>query len=258
MANFLIYPFKVMRITQSYTGTTSHLPHTTGTPKDYPLDEGDKDTGRSPMYCPCDEMKVVRIVGVGNNLTNGIWLTSTKKVVFADLSEDYVTILVYHPNDDDLKKIKLGQKFKRFDYMFREGNDGASGYHIHFSVGKGTMTGNGCVANSNGKYVLTTTDGTLKPEKAYAVDEKFTKVINAAGLKFKTLTQVEKAYNKKKETYTVTANLLNCRKTPSTKGAVVCQFKKGEKLEITSTKKADGLKWGKCSKGWVALKYCKK
>ena len=258
MANYLTYPFKAMRITQSYTGTTSHLPHTTGTPKDYPLDEGDKDGGRSPFYCPCDEVVIDRIYGVGNSGVNTLWITSTKKVIFADCSEDYATIQITHPNDSDIKKLKVGQKFKRGEIICYEGTDGASGNHIHHSVGKGKIKGNGWTKNTKGKYVLTTTDGTLKPEKAYAVDEKFTKVVNAAGLKFKTLTQVEKAYNKKKETYTVTANLLNCRKTPSAKGAVVCQFKKGEKLEITSTKEADGLKWGKCSKGWVALKYCKK
>ena len=51
MATYLTYPFKTMRITQSYTGTTSHLPHTTGSPKDYPLDEGGKDGGRDPILC---------------------------------------------------------------------------------------------------------------------------------------------------------------------------------------------------------------
>ena len=35
-----------MTITQSYTGTYSHLTHTTGYPKDYPIDEAGKDTGR--------------------------------------------------------------------------------------------------------------------------------------------------------------------------------------------------------------------
>jgi hypothetical protein len=34
--NYLIYPCKILRITQSYTETTSHLPHTAGSPKDYP------------------------------------------------------------------------------------------------------------------------------------------------------------------------------------------------------------------------------
>lgn len=49
MSEYLTYPFKMMRITQSYTRTTSHLPHTTGSPKDYPLDESGKDGGRDPF-----------------------------------------------------------------------------------------------------------------------------------------------------------------------------------------------------------------
>lgn len=256
MANFLIYPFKTMRITQSYTGTVSHLPHTTGNPKDYPLDEGAEDGGRSWCYCPCDEMKVVKIYGVGNRGTNTIWLESTSKVVFADLSEDYATIMCIHPNDDDLKKLKVGQKFKRKEAMFREGTDGATGNHIHIAVGKGKSKG--WVQNSKGKWVLVTTDGTVKPEKAFAVDKDFTKVVDKKKLGFKSLAMVEKEYKQKDKTYYVNTGALNCRAKPSLTAEVVCTFKGGTKLIITSTKEVDGLKWGKCSKGWVALKYCKK
>ena len=41
---YLTYPFKTMTITQSYTGSTSHYPHTKGNYRDYPVDEGGKDT----------------------------------------------------------------------------------------------------------------------------------------------------------------------------------------------------------------------
>ena len=253
MSNYLTYPFKTMRITQSYTGTTSHLPHTTGSPKDYPLDEGDKDGGRSPFYCPCDEVVIDRIYGVGNRGVNTLWITSTSKVTFADGTKDYATIQITHPNDSDIKKLKVGQKFKRGQIICYEGTDGATGNHIHHSVGKGKIKGNGWTQNTKGKFVLTTTNGTLKPENAYLIDESFTKVVDKKGLKFKTMAEA-----KKTTTYTVTANLLNCRKTASLKGEIVCQYKKGEKVDVTSTKTAEGLKWGKCTKGWVALKYCTK
>ena len=47
---------------------------------------------------------------------------------------------------------------------------------------------------------------------------------------------------------------LNCRSGAGTKYKVVCTFKKGKEVEILKEK--DG--WGRCSKGWVNLKYVKK
>ena len=82
--NYLIYPCRVMRITQNCSGTTSHLPHKKGYPSDFPIDEGCDDSKRSYIYCPCDEMKIVRIYGVGSGGTNTLWLESTSKVLFAD------------------------------------------------------------------------------------------------------------------------------------------------------------------------------
>ena len=108
MTNYLIYPCKTMKITQNYLGTTSHYPHTVGYPKDYPIDEGCTDTGRDYMYCPCDKMKVKKIYGVGSRGTNTFWLESTSKVLFADGTEDYFTLMIIHPNDDDLRKLKVG------------------------------------------------------------------------------------------------------------------------------------------------------
>ena len=94
-----------MRITQTYLGKTSHYPHTTGTPKDYPFDEAGADGGRDWLYCPCDEMKLIRIYGVGNGGTNTIWLQSTAKVDFADSTSDYFTMQVTHPEDADVKVV---------------------------------------------------------------------------------------------------------------------------------------------------------
>lgn len=60
---------------------------------------------------------------------------------------------------------------------------------------------------------------------------------------------------KKSFKVTVTAKSgLNCRTSSSVNASKVCAFKYGTILEITEEK--DG--WGKCSKGWVSLKYTKK
>lgn len=249
MKNYLIYPCRTMRITQSYTGTTSHKPHTTGSPKDYPIDEGCSDTGRDYIYCPCDEMKVKRIYGVGTGGTNTIWLESTGKVEFADGTKNYCTLLITHPDDADLKKIKVGQKFKRKDKICREGKDGATAYHLHISAGKGKYKGNGWVLNSNGKYVLTTKKGAEKPEKLFYIDPYFTKVVEDKGLNFKTLPVYTTG------TYKVNTAVLNVRKGAGTSYKKVGTLLKGKKITV---EKVSG-DWGRYASGkWVHLDYCKK
>ncbi len=185
--NYLTYPCKTMRITQSYDGKTSHIKHLNGKPKDYSIDEGGKDGGRDSLYCPCDEMVLSKMRGVGADGTNTIWLTSLKPVVCPNGYEGTVTLQAIHPNDDDLKKLNVGQKFKRGEFICREGSDGATGNHFHFAVGKGKFTGTGWVKNNLGAWVLTTTGGAMKPENAFYIDPKFTTIKDAKGLKFKQL-----------------------------------------------------------------------
>ena len=269
--NYLIYPCRTMRITQSYKGRTSHLPHTTGIPKDYPVDEGCSTAGRDYCYCPCDEMKIKRIYGVGTKGTNTIWLQSTSKVCFADGSEDYFTMLITHPDDSEIKKLKAGQTFRRKEKICLEGKDGASAYHFHFSGGKGKYKDNGWVKNSNGKWVLTTKNGTAKPEKLFFIDTEFTTVKDNKGLRFKELPSYPSGV------YTVVTEELNVRKGPSAdygkisfksftaeekaqiqklKGTSYrkCCFVKGMTVSITETED----NWGRCSSGWICLDYCEK
>ena len=277
MPNYLTYPCKVMRITQRYDGKTSHKPHMTGSPKDYSLDEGCTDGGRDWIYCGCDELKVVRITGTRNNKrTNAIWLTSTTKCDLANGKKSVVTLQFVHPNDDDLLKIKEGQIFRRGDKICREGNDGSSANHLHMAVGLGVITNNGWVQNSNGKWVLTTTDGPIKPEDAFFIDPKFTKIVSAAGLKFKELPKKLKYTTGK---YKVIENA-PVRKGPGTsygkltfvhftenareqikalhnnKG--VNYFVKGVVFTATEVEYNEKHYWGKCPSGWVCLEHCQK
>lgn len=208
MKNYATYPMTVQNIVQNYSSSFSHAPNVNGSPKDYPIDDAGKDSGRDYMICPCDEMKVVRLYGVKNSGTNTVWLTSTAKCFFADGTEDYLTLMVLHPNDDDLTKIKVGQTFKRGEKMFREGTDGHStGNHVHFSVGKGTIgKNNGWTKNSLGKWVLTTTNGTYKPEKIFFVDKAKTTVKAIGGIVFKELPKETETKLKKGDKVTVKAN----------------------------------------------------
>ena len=261
-----------MRITQSYTGTTSHLPHTKGNYTDYPIDEGCEDSGKSYLYCPCDEMVIKRIYGVGTGGTNTIWLESTDKVLFADGTRDYFTMLVIHPDDSELKNLKVGQRFKRKEKICLEGKDGASGNHFHISGGKGKMKATGWVKNSKGKWVLNVTGCTCRPEKLFFVDGSFTAVRSTKGLNFEPLPE-EKSY--KKGNYEVTkANLLNVREGPGIKykkksfSELTLSAQK-QILELTSGKPNDGYvkgtrfsvyevkeSWGRTPSGWVCLDYC--
>lgn len=256
MLNYLVYPFKVMRITQSYDGETSHKPHMTGTPKEYALDEGGKDTGRDWCYCPCDEMKVVRLTGVSAKGTNALYLTSTTKCCLADGRESIVTLQLVHPNDDDLKKLKVGQKFKRGEKICREGNDGASGYHIHMAVGLGSILGTGWEKNSKGKWVLVTTGGPIKPEDAFYIDASFTKVVDRKRLAFKEVP----GEMPKIGTYKVTADALNVRNGTKKDSRIVDVITKGTVVNISKVKlgEYDGYWWGKVSGlGWCSMKYLK-
>ena len=225
MKNYLIYPTKVMNITQNYSGTYSHANNSKGSPADYPIDEACSDSGRDYFYCPCDEMKIAHIYGVGKSGTNTIWLESTSKVNMP-CGDDYVTIMVIHPNDDTLSKLKEGQKFKRGEKMFLEGNDGnATGYHLHISAATGKFTGSGWMQNSKGSWVLSTTGKTVKPEQAFWVDDTFTTVKSAGGITFKHLSasaKTETTSTTKTTTTTTTAKT----QTPA-KGTVVYRVQIG-------------------------------
>lgn len=275
--NYLVYPCKTMNITQSYTGNYSHGPHNSGSPKDYPWDDACSGTGRDWMYCPCDKMKVMRVYGVGAAGTNTLWLQSTSKVLFADGTSDYVTMLITHPNDDDLKKIKEGQTFKRGQQICREGTDGnATGNHFHFSAGKGKFEDNGWKKNSKSKWVLVTTNGTFKPEKLFFVDKAFTSIKNDKGLCFEEKPTETSTKGYETGNYKVTTDVLNVRKGAGTTHAKV-KFKNmtenaQEKIKaLSGGKEIDGYvkgltftalqvkgKWGRTPSGWVCLDYCKK
>ena len=54
---------------------------------------------------------------------------------------------------------------------------------------------------------------------------------------------------------TVTANDVNIRKGPGTSFGLNGKANKGDKLTITETATGSGYTWGKCEKGWIALKY---
>lgn len=254
--NYLTFPMKVLGISQTYDGKTSHYPCSHGTPADYPIDIAGDTTGRSPFYCPCDEMKVMKIAGdvTGNNHANGAWLVSTSKVDFADGTRDYVTIKFVHMNNSDFGKngIHVGRKYKRGELIGYEGTSHASGNHIHMSAGKGKMKGSGWTKNSKGAWVITTTSGTAKPETLFYIDPNFTRIHNAKGLVFKELPKKEETKVIKWKVvsgevkYKTTTEYVNLRNKAQTKsGKVFFAIPKGAKVKLIQEKlcEADGYVW---------------
>lgn len=186
----LIYPTKVMKLTQNYN-MGSHYPASHGKPCSFPIDDACTDVGRDWFYAPCDVV-IKRIYGVGNRGANSIWMESKSKVKLANGKETYVTIRVTHPEDDDLSKLKVGQTKKQYEKMFREGGDGGGsiryGNHFHIEISTcrfSELTNKGWVLNSKNSWV--TAPYSIKPEEAFYVDKAFTKIKETKSLNFKDL-----------------------------------------------------------------------
>lgn len=254
--NYLTFPMKIMGITQTYDGKTSHYISSHGTPADYPIDIAGKDTGREPFYCPCDEMEVVKIAGdvTGNNHANGAWLVSTSEVDFADGTRDICTIKFVHMNNSDFGRngIYVGRRYKRGELIGHEGTSHASGNHVHMSAGKGGLKGSGWQKNTLGSWVITTTHGTDKPERLFFVDPKFTTIKNARGLIFKTLPKEEKkkvikfgVVSGEVKTKVTTDALALRSKAQTASGKRFFYIPKGRTVKVVQEAicKADGYTW---------------
>lgn len=254
MENYLIYPTKIMNLSQSYLDKYSHIDAYNGIPQSFPIDEKCEDTGRSNFYCPCDEIEIKRIYGVGNKGTNTIWLQSTSKVQTPTF-EDYITIMVIHPNDDTLEGLKVGQKFKRFEKLFLEGKDGnATGNHFHIEICKGifkSCKSNGWVKNSKGVWVLS--GDNKKPEECFYIDEKFTTIKDSKGLKFQTLPKtIGTPVERNKEVDQIEVLIGNLRARDKADGNVLGYIKKGL-YDVLNTTKSNKYNWYEVeSNKWVA------
>lgn len=229
--NYLIYPIKIMNITQTYKNDFSHSRHTVGTPKDYPIDDNCGATGPNGyFYCPCDAMTVKKIYGVGSSSSNVLWLESTTPVISPTFT-DYVTIMIGHIEDAELNKLKIGQIFTRKEPIAIEGKDGfATGEHFHIVVGRGKFRGSGWVKNTNDIWVINTTGGSVKPEDAFFIDNTFTTIKNSAGLNFLDLyiPDIEED-----DYYYTTAESLNIRLGPGTNYNAINTLPKNSRIKVS-------------------------
>lgn len=73
---------------------------------------------------------------------NAVWLESNEKVLYADGTVDYMTIMTLH--DNDVSNLYVGKVIKQNEIYYQPGVKGkVTGSHIHLGVGKGKFTGNG-------------------------------------------------------------------------------------------------------------------
>lgn len=251
--NYMIYPLKTMRITCRYD-EGSHKNHNTDVTDgivDYPIDDGGKDSGKDPIYCPCDCMKVTAIRGIGNSfVTNTIWLVSTSKVVTPTFT-DYTYMTLTHSNDEDIKNIKVGQLFKRGEIICYEGTDGATSNHIHITCGRGDSTS--WKQNSNGSWVIN--GNSMKPEDVFYIDRSFTNEIWGGYLPWITLPKEQignpVSRDNKKEQLEVIVSNLNARKEPNLSSEKLGIIQMGI-YDVLDSIEVDGYIWKKIENFWIA------
>ena len=84
---------------------------------------------------------------------NAVWLESNEKVLYADGTIDYMTVLTLH--DNDVSNLKVGDVIKQGQVYYDEGTKGlTTGNHIHLAVGKGKFTGSGWYKNNYGYWCI--------------------------------------------------------------------------------------------------------
>lgn len=174
-----IYPFDYMRITQRHD-EGNHLPHWKDVTNysDKPWDEAVKDSGRQ-YFIPQNDYIVDEII----LSSYSIRLTTKNKVITPYKNEpDYLHLTLTHIEQNDLKKLKVGQTINKGEKLILEGKGGASAYHFHITANFGNYYG--IKLNNNDKYVFCY-DKSLIPDEAFFVDKSFTNIINNKNYNFK-------------------------------------------------------------------------
>lgn len=165
-----VFPLTYMNITQGVNGSFTHLGSKA-------IDLG--NTGQKELvYAPFDGVikKVYKTSG------NFVWFESKEKVLWADGTEDYMTVLTGH--DDNVESLYVGREFKQGEVYYAQGSSGnTTNVHVHLEVGRGTFSGNGWNKNEFGVWVIS---NSVHPASAFFVKET-TVIDNDAGYPWKIL-----------------------------------------------------------------------
>lgn len=168
-----MYPSKVIRITQK---------HGVGTHKNnYAVDEAGKDGGIGDLIAPFTG----NIMKIYKADANEVWLQSKNKVMYADGTKDYMTIMFAH--DNDVSDLWVGKEIKAGTVFYQEGVKGeAYGNHVHFEVGKGKFTGTGWHQDGNAWDI----NNGKRVDECLWIDDTYT-IKDTAGYNFRNVKETE-------------------------------------------------------------------
>lgn len=137
---YALYPSETLCVTQGAYGNYSHQ-------KQNALDI--TTTNRS-VYAPFTG-KIVRI-DRGYSRYNTVWLQSCDKVVYADGSVDYMTVVFMH--DNNVSDLSVGQIVGQGEYFYDMGvAGGATGSHVHIACIRGKYSTKMALTGSGDVYV---------------------------------------------------------------------------------------------------------
>jgi len=174
-----IFPVRDMRITQGYGNDTySHG-------DSYAIDLGGIENVTLKAFAPFD--CIIKKIYLED--ANEVWIESLEKVIFADGTIDYMTVLFMH--DNDVSDLYVGKVIKQYEEFYQEGTKGnTTGSHIHIECGKGKFQGSGWHQNQTGFYSI---DNPYPPEKSFFITNN-TNILNNGGYNFILETDVSRKY----------------------------------------------------------------
>lgn len=157
---YALYPSETLCVTQGAYDTYSHQ-------KQNALDITTKNKS---VYAPFTG-KIVRI-DRGYSRYNTVWLQSCDKVVYADGSVDYMTVVFMH--DNNVSDLSVGQIVGQGEYFYDMGvAGGATGSHVHIA----------CIRGKYNSRMGLTGSGDVRVEKALFLPDDVT-VYAGYGLKW--------------------------------------------------------------------------
>lgn len=169
----IMYPSPYMRITQGY-GEGTHR-------DSFALDDAGSDGGIDYLIAPFTGT----IKKIYPQDANEVWLESNDKVLFADGTVDYATIMLCH--DNDVSNLYVGKVIKQGERFYEEGTKGqASGNHCHFEIAQGRFSGTGWHKNNAGYWSI---NNGKNPVDSFMIDESH-HILDSHGYNFKKTSEV--------------------------------------------------------------------
>lgn len=230
-----MYPSPYMRITQGYQQGT-HL-------DSYAIDEAGSDGGIDYLIAPFDGI----VKKIYTQDANEVWLESLEPVLYADGTQDYMTIMFAH--DNDVSNLWVGKHIKQGERFYEEGTKGmATGNHVHFECGRGKFEGTGWHQNSAGYWGI---NNAKKPEECLWLDETY-HVLDSFGYGWKYIPKtIGSPVGKDENQDQVEVLVDNLRLRSQPNGDILGYIKKGI-YNYSDTVLAEGYWWYKIPEGWIA------